>query len=284
MLSVLSTPWTKPAAIHAAQRRALRAATARRKATGVSAAPAALRAGSARPRTRPAARSAVDVAVVARGAGRCRSGRASATSRTSTDDRVGEGSSPRSSVLAGLEQAERLRRRDAERLQHRGRQHLAHAALERQPAVAAARPRRLPAALGRQVEQAAVLDVAQLREEEAAAVAERGVVRAELVAVVAQRERLAAGCRAAARSARSGPPTRRPSSAPRPTRSAQRWLRWRSVCRGKPCRLDDVVEGVAELRMQGRGTIGRGDGHPRLGYERRPMPGRKRPVRRPQSR
>ena len=77
--------------------------------------------------------------------------------------------------LAGLEQAERLRRGDAERLQHLGRQHLAHAALQGEPAVAAARPWRLAAALGGQIEEAVVLHVAQLREEEAAAVAERGL-------------------------------------------------------------------------------------------------------------
>ena len=92
--------------------------------------------------------------------------------------------------LARLDQAEGLGGLDAERLQHRGRQHLAHAALEREPPVGAARPGRLAAALGAEVEQAAVAEVVELGEEEAAAVAEVGVVHAELVAVVAQRERL----------------------------------------------------------------------------------------------
>ena len=76
-------------------------------------------------------------------------------SRVSTAERVGEGSSPRYSCLAGFEQGEALRRVDAERLEHFGRQHFAHAALQRQPPVAAAAPRRLAAALGAEVEQAA---------------------------------------------------------------------------------------------------------------------------------
>src|SRR5690606_6756543 len=92
-------------------------------------------------------------------------------------------------LLAGLEEAEGLRGRDAERLQHLGREHLAHAALERQASVAAARPRRGAAALGREVEEPAVLGVEQLPGEKAAAVAEVRVVHAELVTVVAQRER-----------------------------------------------------------------------------------------------
>ena len=85
-------------------------------------------------------------------------------SRVSTAERVGEGSSPRSSCLAGLEQREGLRGVDAERLEHLGREHLAHAALERQPAVGGAAVGRLARALGAEVEQAAAV-VAQLGEE-----------------------------------------------------------------------------------------------------------------------
>ena len=48
----------------------------------------------------------------------------------------------------------------------------------------------LAAALGAEIEQTAVLGVAQLREEEAATVAEIRVVHAELVAVIAQRQRM----------------------------------------------------------------------------------------------
>ena len=140
-----------------------------------------------------------------------------------------------------------------------------------------------PAALRRQVEEAAILDVAQLREEKAAPVAERGVVGAELVAVVAEREgsRQVVGQWGEAREVvlplGVGQRAEADALGPALVAVAERVPR-------EPCRLDDVVEGVAELRMQGCGTIGRGDGHPRLRYERRPTPGRKRPVRRPQSR
>ena len=91
--------------------------------------------------------------------------------------------------LAGLEQAPRLRGRHAERLQHLGGEHLSHAALEREPAVTAARPRRLAGALGAEVEEAP-LGISELRVEEAAPIAEARVVHAELVAVVPERERL----------------------------------------------------------------------------------------------
>src|SRR5581483_489426 len=94
-------------------------------------------------------------------------------------------------LLAGLEEAERLRRVDAERLQHLGREDLSNAALQRQATVAVARPRRPPAALRPEVEQAAVEGIEELSEQEAAPVAERRVVRPELVPVVAERERLA---------------------------------------------------------------------------------------------
>ena len=107
--------------------------------------------------------------------------------RTSTLERVGDGSSPRMSASPVSIRLKALGGVDAERLQHFRRQNLAHAALERQPSVAATRPRRLAAALGAEIEQAAVLGVAQLREEEAATVAEISVVYAELMAVIAQR-------------------------------------------------------------------------------------------------
>ena len=92
--------------------------------------------------------------------------------------------------LAGLDEREGLRGVDPERLEHLGREDLAHAALQRQPPVAAARPGRRARALGAEVEQPAVDEVARLGEEKAAAVAEVGVVGPELVAVVAQRQRL----------------------------------------------------------------------------------------------
>src|SRR5262249_47746932 len=66
--------------------------------------------------------------------------------------------------LAGLEERERLRGVDAERLEHRGREDLADATLQGEPPVALARPRRLAAALRAEVEEAAVLGVAELRE------------------------------------------------------------------------------------------------------------------------
>ena len=92
--------------------------------------------------------------------------------------------------LAGLDEGEGLGGVDAEGLEHLGGEDLADAALERQPAVGAARPGGLAGALGAEVEQPAVGEVAELGVEEAAAVAEVGVVHAELVAVVAQRQRL----------------------------------------------------------------------------------------------
>src|SRR5690606_29977182 len=91
--------------------------------------------------------------------------------------------------LAGFDQRQALRRSDAERLQHGGGQHLADAALQRQPAVAAARPRRASRSLGAEVEQPAALQLLELGEQEAAAVPEVRVVVLELVAVIAQRQR-----------------------------------------------------------------------------------------------
>ena len=127
-------------------------------------------------------------------------------SRTSTLERVGEGSSPRISCLAGLDQAEGFRGVDAERLQHFGRENLANAALEGEPPVAPARPGRLPAALRAEIEQPPVLGVAQLREEKAAAVAEIGIVRAKLMAVIAQRQRLDEAARQGFEAAEMGDP------------------------------------------------------------------------------
>ena len=130
-------------------------------------------------------------------------------SRTSTDAAGGRGLVAALELFAGLDQREALGGIDAQRFEHLGRQHLAHAALERQPAVAAARPRRAARALGAEIEQAAVVEVIALGEEEAAAVAEVGIVGAELVAVIAQRQRLreAAGQRLEA--AEMGEPLRR---------------------------------------------------------------------------
>ena len=193
MLSVLSTPCTKPAAIQLGAERARSARAPRAKKRGgarrgrVGRVPGqVVRDGSGRAGARSGSvslekREALEA---------CRSGCGEWLSRTSTDERVGEGSSPRCSASPVSNRLKRLRGVDAERLEHLGREHLAHAALQRQPAVAAARPRRLAAALGAEIEQPAVGGVAQLREEEAAAVAEVGVVRAELMAVVAQRQRL----------------------------------------------------------------------------------------------
>ncbi len=110
-------------------------------------------------------------------------------SRTRTALRVGDGSSLRSSA-SPVSTTDSVRDVSTpERLEHLGRQHLAHRALQRQPAVARAAPRRLPAALGAEVHEPPAV-VAALREEEAPPVAEVGVVGAELVAVIAERERL----------------------------------------------------------------------------------------------
>jgi hypothetical protein len=93
-------------------------------------------------------------------------------------------------LLAGLEQAERLRGVDAEGLEHLGGQHLAHPALEGEAAVSVSRPRGSTAALGAQIQEAFVLRVEELGVEEAAAVAEVRVVHPELMPVVAERQRL----------------------------------------------------------------------------------------------
>ena len=85
-------------------------------------------------------------------------------SRTSTAERVGEGSSPRSQLLAGLDHREGLRGVDPERLEHLGGEDLAHRALQRQPPVGGAAVGREARALGAEVEQPARA-VAQLREQ-----------------------------------------------------------------------------------------------------------------------
>ena len=155
MLSVLSTPWTKPAANHSAPSRAHGADDRVVEAGRPGRAPPRLRASSGRCSGRrgggsrpisPEGREplegadadvAVDEADEDRGAGR--------RGLVAADQR-----------LAGLDQREGLRGVDAERLEHLGGEDLAHAALERQPAVAHARPGRRARALGAEVEQAAV--------------------------------------------------------------------------------------------------------------------------------
>ena len=110
-------------------------------------------------------------------------------SRVSTAERVGEGSSPRSSSSPVSNSAKVFEVLTPERFEHLGREHFADAALQRQPAVGVAAVGRLARALGAEVEQPAAI-VAQLGEEEAAAVADVRIVHAELVAVIAQRQRL----------------------------------------------------------------------------------------------
>ena len=110
-------------------------------------------------------------------------------SRVSTAERVGEGSSPRSSASPVSNKAKVFDVLTPKRFEHLGRQHLADAALQRQPSVGVAAVGRLARALGAEVEQPAAV-VAQLRESEAAAVADLRIVHAELVAVIAQRQRL----------------------------------------------------------------------------------------------
>ena len=159
-------------------------------------------------------------------------------------------------LLAGLDQAERFRRVDAERLQHLRRQHLAHAALQRQAPVGAARPRRLAAAFGGEIEQTAVDAVVELGEEEAAAVAELRVVDPELVPVIAQGERLRMAARQRREAAEMidpfgvGQPREADLFRPAPVAVAQH-------VRGKRRRRDDVVEGLAELGMAARGPVKR---------------------------
>ena len=173
--------------------------------------------------------------------------------RTSTAERVGEGSSPRIRASPVSIRLKRLRGVDAERLEHLGREHLAHAALEREAAVGAARPRGRAAALGAEIEQAAAAELVHLREQEAAAVAELGIVGAELVAVIAQRQRRleAAGQRREAAEMvdpfRIGQGVETDAGGGALIAEAQDVL-------GKFGRCDLVIEGAAERGMADGGT------------------------------
>ena len=115
-------------------------------------------------------------------------------SRVSTAERVGEGSSPRSSAspvsykarqrLVGTPSASSIRAASTSRTPP----------FKRQPPVAGAGVRRLARALGPEVEQAAAAELVKLGVEETPPVADLRVVAAELVAVIAHRQR--AGLRA----------------------------------------------------------------------------------------
>ena len=142
-------------------------------------------------------------------------------SRVSTAERVGEGSSPRSSASPVSNRAKLFDVLTPERLEHLGREHFANAALERQAAVGVAAVGRLARALGAEVEQAVAI-VAELREGEAAAVADLGIVHAELVAVITQRQRLRQVVAAAARTGRNAPPIPRRRDRARPARPSAR--------------------------------------------------------------
>ncbi len=113
--------------------------------------------------------------------------------RTSTAERVGEGSSLRSSAspVSISEKVFEVSTPSASSISVASISRIA--ALQRQPAVAEAAVGRLARALGAEIEQAA-RRVAQLREQEAAAVADVGIVHAELMAVIAQRQRLRRDC------------------------------------------------------------------------------------------
>ena len=161
--------------------------------------------------------------------------------------------------LAGLDQRERLRGVHAKRFEHRGGQHLAHTALEREAAIAAPRPRRLPATLGAEIEQAAAI-IAQLGEKEAAPVAKVRVVGAELMPVIAQRQRRVE----AARQRPEAPEMREPfgivqriqpdAGIPAPVAIAQ------DCCR-KIRRRDDIKKRFAKCVVQGFRSIGGGGRH-----------------------
>ena len=150
-------------------------------------------------------------------------------SRVSTAERVGEGSSPRSSSSPVSNKAKLFE------VLTPSASSISVARTSRTPPLSVSRPspRRLhgvvPLPLVPRSSRRPSL-VAHLREQEAAAVAEVGIVMAELVAVVAQRERLGqiAGQRLEAREV---PLPRRPRSSP--TRSAQRWLKKRGIAAGK---------------------------------------------------
>jgi hypothetical protein len=179
--------------------------------------------------------------------------------RTSTLDRVGEGSSPQER-LAGFDEAEGLGGVDAERLQHFGRENFPHAPLEREPTVAAPRPGRLAAALGAEIEQPAVLRVAQLREQEAAAVSELGVVNTELMAVVAQRQRLREAARQGLETAEMRQPLRLAQHVEPDARGPALVAEAQNRFRERRC-FNAVEEGVAEALMKQLGAVAFGDGH-----------------------
>jgi hypothetical protein len=90
--------------------------------------------------------------------------------------------------LSCLDEREGPTRGYAARLEHRGREDLANAPLQREPSVSAARPGRLAAPLRAQVEQPSVL--LELREQKATPIAQLGVVHTELMTVIAERQRL----------------------------------------------------------------------------------------------
>ena len=146
-------------------------------------------------------------------------------SRTSTEERVGDGSSPRISSSPVSIRLKRFRRVDAERLEHLGGEDFAHAALQRQPAVGGARPGRAAAALGAEIEQPAVRrGRASARTESRARRRVRGC-RCGTDGRGSAAPAAFESCPARARSGRNGRSIRRRSARRAPTRSAQRWLR-----------------------------------------------------------
>ena len=177
-------------------------------------------------------------------------------SRTSTAERVGEGSSLRSSAspVSISEKVFEVSTPSASSISVASTSRTA--ALQRQPAVAEAAVGGLARALGAEIEQAAAR-VAQLREQEAAAVADVGIVHPELVAVIAQRERLGEVVRQRLEPAEMADPVvvaraRQPDrAAQRPVAEAQDRLR-------EIGRRDRVVEVVPELEDLRLGSI---EGH-----------------------
>ena len=187
MLSVFITPWMKPTFIHCAMSAAWRSATARssaevrararRRDRGRGARSCSRRAG-ARARGRRARRRYWNVPTR----------RWLAATRVSTapgSDRLAQ------HRLAGRDDRQRARRRDAERVHRLADQYLAQHRPDRGLAVAAARERRAPRALERDVAPLAVA-VDHLAEQQGAAVAELRREAAELVARVGLRDRLGA--------------------------------------------------------------------------------------------
>ena len=146
------------------------------------------------------------------------------------------------------------------RLEHFGREDLAHAAFQREPAVALARPGRAPTALGAEIKQPLVPQIAQLREEKTATVAEIGIVGAELMAVIAQRQRFGERARQRLEPAEMVDPLRvgqvieADARGPALVAIAQHVL-------GKLRRRHLVEEAFAQRRVQHLGLIGRGRRH-----------------------